>query len=55
MKCWAYLFEDLDQAREITDEWITVYKEELFHGALVTLQPRLYRQQAENSPLSLSS
>ena len=49
----VYLFEDLDQAREITDEWITVYNEERPYGALGKLPPRLYRQQAENCPLSM--
>ena len=51
----VYLFEDLDQVREITDEWITVYNEERPHGALGKLPPRLFRQQAENSPPSLST
>jgi putative transposase len=51
----AYLFEDLDQVREITDDWITVYNEERPHGALGKLPPRLFRQQAENSTSSLST
>ena len=38
----AYLFKDLAQVREITDEWITVYNEERPHGALGKLPPRLY-------------
>ena len=42
----AYLFEDLDQVREITDEWITIYNEERPHGALGSLPTRLFRQQA---------
>jgi putative transposase len=50
----AYLFEDLNQVREITDDWITVYNEERPHGALGNLPPRLFRQQAENSTSSLS-
>ena len=49
----AYLFEDLDQVREITDDWITVYNEERPHGALGKLPPRLFRQQAENATSSL--
>jgi len=49
----AYLFEDLDQVREITDEWITVYNKERPHGALGKLSPRLFRQQVENSTPSL--
>jgi putative transposase len=51
----AYLFEDLDQVREITDDWITVYNEERPHGALGKLTPRLFTQQAENSTSSLST
>jgi putative transposase len=51
----AYLFEDLDQVREITDDWITVYNEERPHGALGKLPPGSFRQQAENSTSSLST
>ena len=51
----AYLFEDLDPVREITNDWITVYNEERPHGALGKLPPRLFRQQTENSTSSLST
>jgi ATP-binding cassette, subfamily B, bacterial len=39
--------EDLDQVRDITDDWITVYNEERPHGALGKLPPRLFRQQSD--------
>jgi putative transposase len=51
----AYLFDDLDQVRDITDGWIKVYNEERPHRALGKLPPRLFRQQAENSTSSLST
>ena len=51
----AYLFEDLNQVRDITDGWITIYNEERPHRALGKLPPRLFRQRAENSTLSLST
>ena len=49
----AYHFEDLDQVRDITDKWITVYNEERPHRALGKLPSRMFRQQAENSTPSL--
>jgi putative transposase len=51
----AYLFDNLDQVREITDEWIKVYNEERPHRALGKLPPKDYRQRAENSTLELSA
>ena len=51
----AYLFDDLDQVRDITNAWTTVYNEERPHRALGKLPPRMFRQQAENSPPSLST
>ena len=51
----AYLFEDLEQVRDITDEWITIYNEERPHRALGKLPPRMFRLQAENSTSSLST
>lgn len=50
----AYLIEDWDQARDITDESITVYNEEHSHGALGKFPTRLFRQKSENSKSSLS-
>jgi len=51
----AYLFESLDEVRQITDEWLKVYNEERPHRALGKLPPKTYRQQAENSTLEMSA
>jgi putative transposase len=48
----AYLFEDLDQVREISSQWLRIYNEERPHDALGSLPPALYREQvvaAKNS------
>jgi len=50
----AYVFDDLEQAREITEAWIKSYNEERPHRALGKLPPKSFRQQAENSLLNLS-
>ena len=50
----AYLFESLDDVREITDQWLKVYNEERPHRALGKLSPKHYRQRAENSTLQMS-
>lgn len=52
----SYLFEDLDQVREITDGWILEYNEERPHDALGGLPPTLYRQslKTKNSTFKLS-
>ena len=50
----AYLFDDLEQAREITEVWIKSYNEERPHRALGKLPPKSFRQQAENSLLPVS-
>ncbi|MBU3670873.1 MAG: transposase [Polynucleobacter sp.] len=50
----AYLFDDLEQAREITEAWIKSYNEERPHRALGKLPPKSFRQQAENSLLPVS-
>ena len=50
----AYLFESLDEVREITDQWLKVYNEERPHRALGKLSPKHYRQQAENSTCEMS-
>jgi putative transposase len=39
----AYLFEDLDQVKEITDDWITVYHEERPHESLGDLPPAVFK------------
>jgi putative transposase len=54
----AYLFEDLDQAREITEQWLRSYNEERPHDALGKLTPAEYREkllEAKSSTLELSS
>jgi putative transposase len=39
----AYLFEDLDQVREITWQWMREYNEERPHDALGNVPPASYR------------
>lgn len=54
----AYLFEDLDQVREISSQWLRIYNEERPHDALGSLPPALYRKQlsaAKNSTSELST
>lgn len=54
----AYLFEDLDQVREISSQWLRVYNEERPHDALGSLPPALYREQvaaAKSSTFELST
>jgi len=54
----AYLFENLDQVREISSQWLRVYNEERPHDALGSLPPALYREQvvaAKNSTSDLST
>lgn len=46
----AYLFEDLDQVRDITDTWLQRYNEERPHESLGDLPPSLYRQIRERAP-----
>lgn len=52
----AYVFESLDQVREISAEWLQSYNEERPHDALAGLPPATYRAQLEarSSPLILS-
>jgi putative transposase len=53
----AYVFESLDQVREISAEWLQSYNEERPHEALAGLSPATYRAQLEvkSSPLPLST
>ena len=51
----AYLFESLEDIREITDQWLKVYNEERLHRALGKFSPKDFRQQAENSTLKMSA
>ena len=41
----AYLFENFDQVREISHEWLSSYNQERLHDALGSLPPALFRQQ----------
>jgi len=52
----AYVFESLDQVREISAEWLQSYNEERPHDALAGLPPATYRAQLEarSSPLIVS-
>jgi putative transposase len=51
----AYLFENLREVREITENWITIYNEERPHSSLSRIPPRVYRAQAENNTLGMSA
>ena len=51
----AYVFESLDQVREITAEWLRSYNEERPHAALAGLPPTLYRAQLEARKFSIGS
>jgi putative transposase len=52
----AYVFESLDQVRELSAQWMQVYNEARPHDALAGLPPATYRaqQMARSSPLELS-
>ena len=52
----AYVFESLEQVREISAEWLQSYNEERPHEALAGLPPATYRAQLEarSSPLTVS-
>lgn len=52
----AYMFESLEQVREISAEWVQSYNEERPHDALAGLPPATYRAQVEarTSPMKLS-
>jgi putative transposase len=53
----AYLFESLDQVREITEEWMQIYNEQRPHDALGGLPPAVFRAriEAEMSTYELSA
>lgn len=40
----CYLFENLEQVRMITDEWLTKYNEQRCHDALGGLPPTIFRE-----------
>ena len=52
----AYVFESLEQVREISAEWLQSYNEERPHDALAVMPPATYRAQLEarSSPIELS-
>jgi len=52
-----YLFEDLDQVRDITHEWLDSYNEERPHDALGGMTPSCYRKllEAKSSTFELST
>jgi putative transposase len=52
----AYVFESLEQVREISAEWLQRDNEERPHDALAGLPPALYRArlEARSSPVKLS-
>lgn len=54
----GWVFESLDQVREITHDWLTSYNEERPHDALGNLPPALFRERLlarETSTCELSS
>ena len=53
----AYLFEDLEQARNIANDWLRAYNEQRPHESLGGLPPSLFREKvtAKNSTLELST
>ena len=53
----SYLFDDLDQVRQLTWEWMISYNEERPHDALGGLPPVAFREkkEAENSTLEMST
>jgi putative transposase len=53
----AYVFESLDQVRDITRKWITEYNEERPHRSLGKIPPAMFRRRVEkarNSNFELS-
>ena len=50
----AYLFESLNQVREMAWHWMLDYNDERPHDSLGNLPPSVYRQTLENSSLELS-
>lgn len=53
----AYLFDDLDQVRELAWNWMLDYNEERPHDSLGKVPPSVYRErwEAENSTFELST
>jgi hypothetical protein len=51
----AYVFESLDQVREISAEWLQSYNDERPHDALAGVQPATYRAQLNRWKFSIAS
>ncbi len=51
----AHLFDDLDQVREITADWLIKYNEQRPHESLGNLPPSDYRRAVEQATNSLNS
>jgi putative transposase len=51
----AHIFENLNQVKDITGQWIKIYNEERPHRSLGGVSPRDYRAQAENNTLRMSA
>ena len=51
----THIFENLNQFKDITEQWIKIYNEDRPHAALGMLSPIHYRQQAEFSSLRMSN
>ena len=53
----CYLFENFEQVREITEEWLTKYNEQRCHDALGGLPPTIFRERQtnKNSTFELST
>ena len=51
----THIFENLNQVKDITEQWIKIYNEDRPHAALGKLSLIHYRQQAEFSSLGMST
>lgn len=49
------IFENLNQVKDITEQWIKIYNEDRPHAALGKLSPTHYRQQVEISSWGMST
>jgi putative transposase len=50
----AYLFDDLEQVREISTDWLRIYNEERPHDALGSMPPARFRALIESKTTSTS-
>jgi putative transposase len=51
----AYLFENLQEFRDITETWIMIYNEERPHRSSGRVSSRDYRAKGENNTLRMSA